>query len=458
MSIQGTIKMRTGLEADFDPDKMIAGEWAVSTDAKYVRMCFAPGVIIRMATYEAFEADMGEIRDILLEAKTVQEAVQIIQSEINDSEIVVEQYATMSKSYAVGGTGSREEEDTDNAKYYYDQAKRIAQGVNGIVPMGTITFEELPTEDIVNNAMYNISNAFTSDERFNDGGGVFYGAGNNVLWTGTGKWDVAASSGVTGIKGANESVYRQGNVNISAENIGLGNVDNTSDMNKPISNAQRERFEAIDGKIGDDDISGIGNGTVKGAIVDLEEKKANADNYLPLTGGTLSGNVEIKKASNPLINLIGETVGHKGAMEMGRTGILWLDNLIMSSGSGASVFIKPLENTAIYDLLGLTVRKSNGTTNYRIFGEHNKPKGSYTGNGSATSRQVSIGGIGELLYISGYGNNAIVGSQGGVWWNAAGQTGATKGGEVTFANGILYLSNISSAYNASGAVYGYQVL
>lgn len=33
--------------------------------------------------------------------------------------------ATMSKSYAVGGTSSRENEDTDNAKYYYDQIKAI---------------------------------------------------------------------------------------------------------------------------------------------------------------------------------------------------------------------------------------------------------------------------------------------------------------------------------------------
>ena len=36
--------------------------------------------------------------------------------------------ANMSKSYAVGGTGTREGEDTDNAKYYYQQAKNTDVG------------------------------------------------------------------------------------------------------------------------------------------------------------------------------------------------------------------------------------------------------------------------------------------------------------------------------------------
>src|SRR5574344_238775 len=41
-----------------------------------------------------------------------------------------------------------------------------------------------------------------------------------------------------GVKGNAETDYRKGNVNITASNIGLGNVDNTSDLNKPISTAQ----------------------------------------------------------------------------------------------------------------------------------------------------------------------------------------------------------------------------
>ena len=50
----------------------------------------------------------------------------------------------------------------------------------------------------------------------------------------------AQKNTVTGIKGAAEDSYRKGNVNITPANIGLENVDNTSDENKPVSKAQAE--------------------------------------------------------------------------------------------------------------------------------------------------------------------------------------------------------------------------
>ena len=263
------IQVRRGNEADFDPSNMLPGEWAVSLDTKYVRMCFSSGICLRMATYEAFEADMAEIRNILAEARTIEEAVARIQTEINDTAIVVEDYAILSKSYAVGGTGTRENEDIDNAKYYYEQAKHISQGGNGLVPLGTIAFENLPTEDILTNAMYNISNDFTSDERFLDGGGILYGKGSNVFYTVDGKWDVLAASDVKGIKGEAEDTFRQGNVNITKGNIGLENVDNTSDADKPISNEQQAEFDRIDSLLGNTDISAIGDGTITGAVSTL---------------------------------------------------------------------------------------------------------------------------------------------------------------------------------------------
>ena len=48
---------------------------------------------------------------------------------------------------------------------------------------------------------------------------------------------------VTGVKGNAESTYRKGNVNITPENIGLGNVNNTSDAQKPVSTATQEALD-----------------------------------------------------------------------------------------------------------------------------------------------------------------------------------------------------------------------
>lgn len=48
---------------------------------------------------------------------------------------------------------------------------------------------------------------------------------------------------VTGVKGEAEESYRLGNVNITKENIGLDNVDNTADADKPISTATQSALD-----------------------------------------------------------------------------------------------------------------------------------------------------------------------------------------------------------------------
>ena len=56
------IQMRRGAYAEFDPLKMKAGEWAVSTDSdtkkQQIWMCFAPGIVKRMGTVEDFNAEI----------------------------------------------------------------------------------------------------------------------------------------------------------------------------------------------------------------------------------------------------------------------------------------------------------------------------------------------------------------------------------------------------------------
>lgn len=51
-------------------------------------------------------------------------------------------------------------------------------------------------------------------------------------------YSTPTSSGVAGVKGSAESAYRTGNVNITPENIGLGNVDNTADADKEVRYAE----------------------------------------------------------------------------------------------------------------------------------------------------------------------------------------------------------------------------
>ena len=95
----GRILMRGGSEAEFNPDKMMPREWAVSTDKKIVRICVEPGMCIRMATYDAFEEDMAKIENILKECQSIQEAVVRINTEVNKNADAVAEYTAQAKSY-----------------------------------------------------------------------------------------------------------------------------------------------------------------------------------------------------------------------------------------------------------------------------------------------------------------------------------------------------------------------
>lgn len=63
----------------------------------------------------------------------------------------------------------------------------------GFIPAGTIRYEELPAEPKVG-FLYNISNDFVTDDRFAEGAGQSYTAGNSVYWTVDGKWAVLAGN------------------------------------------------------------------------------------------------------------------------------------------------------------------------------------------------------------------------------------------------------------------------
>ena len=261
------IQMRRGNKADFDPSKMLPGEWAVAIDSdtqnQIVWMCFRAGVVKRMGTYEDFKEQIREatteikneykeeFQTILGEIEKLAEqtsenrntVVQIRDDTVNtylpkmleymkksetaatkaetSQELTLES-ATKAQSYAVGGTGSREGEDSDNAKYYYQQAKDVSEAIKGgLQPHGTVAFADLPAlADVSTGWMFNISDEFTTTDDFKEGAGNVIPAGANIYKTSDEKWDVLAGTPVTGIKGVNEDSFRRGNVVLTAKDVG----------------------------------------------------------------------------------------------------------------------------------------------------------------------------------------------------------------------------------------------
>ena len=144
----GRILMRGGNEADFDPDKMIPREWAISTDKRIVRICFAPGICIRMATYDAFEKDMEEIQKILENCRSIEEAVVLINTQVSRNADAVVEYTQQAKKYR-----DEAEQFRNEAQASAEQAEAIKNNdynyavnkpkINGIELQDNKTLEEL---------------------------------------------------------------------------------------------------------------------------------------------------------------------------------------------------------------------------------------------------------------------------------------------------------------------------
>lgn len=82
------------------------------------------------------------------EAESADMSAQQSASNASTSETSASASATLSQSYAVGGTNTRTGEDTDNAKYYKEQAQQIADNFN--INNETPTFTQASTRANIN--------------------------------------------------------------------------------------------------------------------------------------------------------------------------------------------------------------------------------------------------------------------------------------------------------------------
>lgn len=164
----------------------------------------------------------------------------------HNSAVAAEEYANItqnnmnsainSASSASASATSALESET-GAQNYYLQTEAIVNGLNGaFLPKGTIAYAELAVlkeNDVVAAGyLYNISDNFVTDDTFRMGAGIEYEAGTNVYYTADGQWDCLAGTTVTGVKGVNETIYRKGNVELTAENVGAVSVANIATVDE----------------------------------------------------------------------------------------------------------------------------------------------------------------------------------------------------------------------------------
>lgn len=107
--------------------------------------------------------------------------------------------AASQKATAAANSATTAAESEANAKMWSDRAVDAAQSMSGgLVPRGSVNFEDLPTiDDSSIGDLYIILDDFTSTTDFEDGGGNDYPAGTKIYLTSNYKWAVEPSSSLS---------------------------------------------------------------------------------------------------------------------------------------------------------------------------------------------------------------------------------------------------------------------
>lgn len=194
-----------------------------------------------------------------------------------------------------------------------------------------------------------------------------------------------------------------------------------------------------------------------------EEDKAEAQEalkeiggFLPLDGSVpMSGTLNVNKTNDPRIQLRNTTTGSVGVINSSDSDYVGFTNYFASNDQ-TLLKLRRRSTAGLNESLQLVFDNAKA---YDIFGKHNKPSGSYTGNGSATSRMIEIGGIGNAVIVICTANStALIITASGAFGKTGGSTGYFSYDTVHFTNGIITIASTDGSLNASGKNYTYQVL
>lgn len=115
------IRMRRGNYANFDPTRMLAGEFAVCLDNGYVYMTLSPGNTIKLGTAEELEEIVRQAQEYATQAGTSAMSAVVARE-------WSEKFKLDSEAWAIGKRNGTDVPSTDsqyhnNSKYYAEQGQ-----------------------------------------------------------------------------------------------------------------------------------------------------------------------------------------------------------------------------------------------------------------------------------------------------------------------------------------------
>jgi len=207
--------------------------------------------------------------------------------------------------------------------------------------------------------------------------------------------------------------------------------------------------------------------TVK-ATYDIPTNVTNATtadlaNYLPRTGGTIDGATTITGKTTLLQEM---HITHNGG-----SGVVGADDThIRLTTIQDATDVATRRYMGVYNsgtkTLGEAVQLcdviSGKPTYYTLLHTGNKPTGTYTGNGSATTRTINTGGIGNVCYIGGGGVGTIATPYCSISFHVGSDDSriitSWSTSELKFKDGVITMNSNTSYFNHSGTTFIWQVL
>ena len=250
---------------------------------------------------------------------------------------------------------------------------------------------------------------------------------------------------------------------VTKAQVGLENVDNTSDADKPVSTAQSTAIAAAK-KEGTNAQKNLNSHLSDFEIHITDEERSRWNNA---TGGGEPFVVTLVYDSD-----IGELISDCTAVEIyeayqnwkvvyaEREGQVFRLNEITPEFAGFGTVITVFDNGAPISMTGQIFIDENGAAS-EYWSDLTKRSSSYEGNGTTSTRNISVGNTGNalLLYTEDcmYNSMFIVTESGAFGMYNMETVGIAKN-EINFKNGLLTLATNSNYVNQNGITYKYQVL
>lgn len=184
--------------------------------------------------------------------------------------------------------------------------------LTGFLSYSRINWQQLPDKS----TPFNAANLNTMDKGIKNNNDMISNLRDEIT-------DLENKGIVTGIKGNSETTYRTGQVNITAANIGLGNVNNTADGNKSVKYAQTAGSANPVAHASSKTDYGIGTSNVYGHV-------KLSDSYSVYEGNASNGVGATQAALfNAYTNLSGGKVTNLGFKDIGGNNAKdWVTNII----------------------------------------------------------------------------------------------------------------------------------